>query len=122
MDSPHLVCSVLYVSSPRGKYGVRFLCIIALLNKHTLVKKHGVGMCSSGVDCNRPPPSSKKCFCVFLCIVHCLCVNYTSPIVESMMLLQTITVVSGGLSISWRGFYAAIKLIFIHSTINLYAT
>jgi hypothetical protein len=38
MDSPHLVCSVLYVSSPRGKYGVRFLCIIALLNKHILVK------------------------------------------------------------------------------------
>ena len=32
------MCSVLNVSSSRGKHCVRFLCIITLLNKHILVK------------------------------------------------------------------------------------
>jgi hypothetical protein len=44
------------------------------------------------------------------------------PVAGSMMLLQTIMIVLGGMSISWRGFYAATKLIFIISTTNLYAT
>jgi hypothetical protein len=59
MDSPHLVYGVLYVSSPRGKRGVRFLCTFALLNKHIPVKSM-VGMGSNGVGYNRPPPPSRK--------------------------------------------------------------
>jgi len=39
-----------------------------------------------------------------------------------MILVETITVMSGGMSISWRGFYAVTKLIFIHSTTNFYTT
>jgi hypothetical protein len=43
-------------------------------------------------------------------------------ILRSMMLVETTTIVLGRMSISWRGFYTATKLIFIHSTTNLYAT
>jgi hypothetical protein len=50
------------------------------------------------------------------CSVHCSHVNYTPPVVGSMMLVEAITIVSGGMSISRRGFYAATKLIFIHTT------
>ena len=39
-----------------------------------------------------------------------------------MILVEAITVMSGGMSISWRGFYMVTKLIFIHSTTNFYAT
>jgi hypothetical protein len=42
--------------------------------------------------------------------------------VESMMLVEAITVVRGGISISQRGFYAVPKLIFIHPSTNFYAT
>jgi len=37
-----------------------------------------------------------------------------------MMLVEAITVVLGGMSISWRGFYAVTKLFFIHPTTNFY--
>jgi hypothetical protein len=39
-----------------------------------------------------------------------------------MMLVEAITVVPGEISISRRGFYTAIKLIFIHPTTNFYTT
>jgi hypothetical protein len=54
-----------------------------------------------------------------LCIVPMLVIH---PIFRSMMLVQTIMVVSDGMSISWRDFSAVTKLTFIHSVTNFYAT
>jgi hypothetical protein len=48
-----------------------------------------------------PSPKVGRVLCVFM---HCSHVNYTSPIVGSMMLVQIITVMSGGMFILWRGF------------------
>jgi hypothetical protein len=56
-----------------------------------------------------------------LCIVRSH-VNYTTPTVGTHDAGATIIVVSGGMSISRRCFYMVAKLIFIHPTINLYAT
>jgi hypothetical protein len=39
-----------------------------------------------------------------------------------MMLVETITAVSGAMSILRRGFYAVTKLILIHPTTNFYVT
>ena len=41
---------------------------------------------------------------------------------ESMMLVEAIMVVPGGMFVSRRGFYVVTKLFFIHQTINFYAT
>ena len=45
-----------------------------------------------------------------------------TPIVGSMMLVEAIMVISGGMFISRRGFYAVTKLFFIHQITNFYAT
>jgi hypothetical protein len=62
----------------------------------------------------------------FTCVVSMFYVLFSCQlyilILGSMMLVEAITVVLGGMSISWRGLYVATKLIFIHSTTNLYAT
>jgi hypothetical protein len=80
---------------PRGNYGVRFLYIVDLLNKHILVPRM-----------------------MWVWVVTVLVV--IGPVAG--MLLQTIMIMLGVMSILWRGFYAATKLIFINSTTNLYAT
>jgi hypothetical protein len=59
------------------------------------------------------------CGLYVLCIVPMLIIH---PIVESMMLVEAITVVPGEMFISRRGFYAVTKLMFIHLTTNFYAT
>jgi hypothetical protein len=66
---------------------------------------------------------SSPCFTLVASIFDALypCWLYT-PIVKSMILVETITVVSGGMSISRRGFYAVTKLFFIRLTTNFYAT
>jgi hypothetical protein len=51
------------------------------------------------------------------CSIHCSHVNYTTQLVESIML-----VMSGEMFISRTGFYAVTKLFFIHQTTNFYAT
>jgi len=61
--------------SLKRKYGVKFVYIVALLNKHIHVQRM-----------------------VWAWVVMVLVV--IDPIAESMMLLQTIMVVSGGMSIS----------------------
>ena len=54
-----------------------------------------------------------------LCIVPMLNIH---PHSGKHDVVEAITVVSGGMSISWRGFYVVTKLIFIRSTTNFYAT
>jgi len=59
----------------------------------------------------------------YACGLHVLCIIpilIIHPIVESMMLVEAITVVLGGISISRRGFYAVTKLFFIYPTTNFY--
>jgi hypothetical protein len=75
MDSPHIVYSVLYVSSPRGKHGVRFLCTVALLNKRILVKSMVWVWVVMVLVIIGPLLQVGRVLCVFM---HCLYVNYTS--------------------------------------------